>query len=196
MLAVGRLVKQKGFDVLLEAMAILVKDPPFRCRLLIAGDGPERASLERLANDLGLADRVRFLGPTDRARIASLFRGAEAFVLPSRHEPFGIVNLEAMAAGVPVVATAVGGVPEFVVDRETGLLVRPGDSAALARGINRILTERRLRDTCVANGSRVAAQHDWAVLAAEYADVYQSVLRHRGARVPVERPAAGVIRSR
>ena len=196
LLAVGRLVPQKGFDVLLEAMAILVKDPAFQCRLLIAGDGPERASLERFADDLALADRVRFLGATDRARISSLFRGAEAFVLPSRHEPFGIVNLEAMAAGVPIVATAVGGVPEFVVDRETGLLVEPDDSRALARGISRILSERPLRDACVINGSRVAAQHDWAVLAAEYTDVYRSVLGRSGARVPVDRPAAGVIRSR
>ena len=105
--------------------------------------GPNGRRLERLADDLGLADRVRFLGATDRTADVSLFRGAEAFVLPSRHEPFGIVNLEAMAAGVPIVATAVGGVPEFVVDRETGLLVQPDDARATRELMNRLLSDRR-----------------------------------------------------
>ena len=181
-LAVGRQVRQKGFDVLLEAMAILVRGTDISTSAAPRRRRPRRAALERLAQELGLGDRVRFLGATDREQIASLFRGADLFVLPSRHEPFGIVNLEAMAAGVPVVATEVGGVPEFVIDGKTGILVRPDDAGELANAMSRLLADRALRDSCVDNGAEVAAEHDWSVLADQYIDVYRSVLRRPESR--------------
>ena len=120
--AIGRLVPQKGFDLLIRAFAkacLPIHD------LIIAGDGPERPALEALAVEHQLANRVRFLGEADRATAASLFTGCSFFILPSRHEPMGIVNLEAMAAGKAVIASKVGGVPEIVMDGETGILIRP-----------------------------------------------------------------------
>ncbi len=175
--AIGRHVPQKGFDVLLDAFARLVADPSFHHRLVIAGDGPERSALERRARDLGLDERVTFVGPTDRPRTASLFRGADVFVMPSRHEPFGIVNLEAMAAGVAVVATDVGGVSEFVRDGVSGLLVAPDDPGALARTMRTALCDAGLRSRLVQHEAEVAAGHDWSVVAAQYRSVYRDVLR-------------------
>jgi glycogen(starch) synthase len=170
--AIGRHVPQKGFDILIRAFAQLVERPAFRHQLLLAGDGAERAALEHLCDELGLSARVTFLGGTDRSRTASLFRGADAFVLPSRHEPFGIVNLEAMAAGVPVVATDVGGVPEFVVDGESGLLVPPGDAAAMAQAIARVTDDPSLQSRLAAAGATVADEHAWPAIAAQYDEVY------------------------
>ena len=120
---VCRLVEpKKGLRVLLQAMAALNmggNDP--RCQLLIVGEGPARESLEALSRQLGLSDCTVFAGARrDIPRILPLL---DLFVLPSLYEGFGIAILEAMAAGKPVVATAVGGIPEFVVPGETGLLV-------------------------------------------------------------------------
>ena len=113
---------KKGLRVLLQAMAALNmggNDP--RCQLLIVGEGPARESLEALSRQLGLSDCMVFAGARrDIPRILPLL---DLFVLPSLYEGFGIAILEAMAAGKPVVATAVGGIPEFVVPGETGLLV-------------------------------------------------------------------------
>jgi glycosyltransferase involved in cell wall biosynthesis/SAM-dependent methyltransferase len=172
--AIGRLVREKGFDILLRALPDLVEDQVVQ-RVLVAGDGPERPELERLAHELDLDDVVRFVGATDRPTTIELFRGATAFVLPSRHEPFGIVNLEAMAAGVPVVATNVGGVSEFVRDGENGLLVAPQDPDALGCALRRMLTDPDLAQQLVAAGRVTSAEHDWALLAESYADRYQQV---------------------
>ncbi len=179
--ALGRHVPQKGFDTLLEAMARLGAPGPEPAgprprRLLLAGDGPERPALEARARALGLADRVRFLGVTDRPTTAALFAGADLFVLPSRHEPFGIVSLEAMAAGTPVVATRVGGVAEIVADGTTGLLVAPEDPIALARAIERVGGDGALRHRLVAGGTSCAAEHDWSAIEARYGLVYDEVL--------------------
>ena len=97
------------------------------------------------------------------------------FVLPSRHEPFGIVNLKAMAAGVPVVATAVGGVPEFVIDGKTGLLAQPEDSAALASAMYRVLDDDALRARLVAAATLCVERFRWPKVAAEYRRIYESL---------------------
>ena len=178
-LVVGRHVRQKGFDVMLEAMAILTREPMFRHRLLVAGDGTETVALQTLARDLHVDDRVCFVGSQDRSQIASLFRGADLFVLPSRHEPFGIVILEAMAAGVPVIATAVGGVPEFVIDGETGVLVHPDDPVDLARAIKRVVADPVSSRRRAQNAAQVAAANDWSILVDQYLDVYRSVVSAR-----------------
>lgn len=137
-LAIGRLVKQKGFDVLLRAFALTRHSGVHSHDLLLAGDGPERPHLARLASELALSDCVRFTGPVEHAEALRLFAGCAFFVLPSRHEPMGIVNLEAMAAGKAVIASRVGGVPELVDDERTGLLVPGDDAPALERAIVRL----------------------------------------------------------
>jgi glycosyltransferase involved in cell wall biosynthesis len=173
-LAIGRHVPQKGFDVLIDAYATVLRAMPDAPDLVIAGDGPQRPELEKQVADLGLAERIEFPGRCDRPTTASLFRGCELFVLPSRHEPQGIVCLEAMAAGKPVVATRVGGVPEVVLDGECGVLVDPGSSAALADALFAVSRSPSLRDQlCFASLER-AEQFTWTSVADSYNAVYAS----------------------
>jgi glycosyltransferase involved in cell wall biosynthesis len=178
--ALGRHVHQKGFDVLIDAFAKAAGRLPAGWRLAIAGEGEATASLRALVSASGLDDRVVLTGRLQRTEVVRLLRHASAFVLPSRHEPFGIVNLEAMAAGAPVVATAVGGVPELVHDGDNGLLVEPEDPGALADAIVRVATDPRLADRLRAGGRRTAAAHDWSAIEARYAHVHvEALARHR-----------------
>ena len=141
----GRLTAQKDLDVAFDALA----DVP-AATLVVLGDGPERASLERRVRDAGLNGRVRFLGSGTREDVLRLFRAADAAVLPSRWENMPHALLEALAVGTPVVAAAVGGVPEVVHDGENGLLVPPGDAAALGAAIARLLDDHGLRERLAA----------------------------------------------
>ena len=113
--------------------------------LAIAGDGPDRGTLEQHAHRLRLGDRARFLGSVPRERVLRLFRAADASLLSSAWENLPHTVLESLALGSPVIATAVGGVPELVRDGENGLLVPPGDSAALATAIRRFFADEDLR---------------------------------------------------
>lgn len=135
-LAVGRLERAKGFDVLLQALS-LVQTQMSNVIVLIAGDGSERVKLCAQASDLGLgAGIVRFLGVRDD--IPDLMAAADGFVLPSRWEGLPLVLLEAASAGLPIVASAVGGNAEVVVDKETGFLVAADDEQALGRAMVRM----------------------------------------------------------
>ena len=130
-LSLGALVPRKGFDVLLDAFELIGSDVPWR--LWIAGDGPERAGLQaraRAFDTAGSSQRVRLLGR--RSDVGDLLAAADAFVLPSRAEGLGVAALEAMAVGLPVLATRVGGLGDAVLDGQTGRLVEPGDAAGLA----------------------------------------------------------------
>lgn len=137
LLSVGRLVDVKAHSVLLEAVAALAGERP-RLRLRVVGEGPERGSLEAQARDLGIADRVVFLGALPREQLSAEYRSADLFVLPSLREGFGVVLIEALASGTPVVATRSGG-PESIVDASLGELAEPGDAPSLARAIVRAL---------------------------------------------------------
>ena len=181
-LAIGRLVRQKGFDVLLDAFAALVADPGFEWDVVIAGDGPERGALGAQADRLGVGERVRFAGRTDRAETVDLFRRAEVFVLPSRVEPFGIVNLEAMAAGTPLVASRVGGVPEIVDDGVTGLLVEPGDADDLAAALRRVHGAPQLRAQLATAGHAEVVGRGWPSVEQRYRDVYGAARLARRSR--------------
>jgi glycosyltransferase involved in cell wall biosynthesis len=136
----GRLTAQKSLEVALEAVA--ANDDVV---LLIAGEGDRRASLERRAAELGIDERVRFLGAQPRGRVLELFRAADAALLSSSWENFPHTVVEALAVGTPVLATATGGVAEVVRDGENGLLVPPGDPAALADAIGRYFRDAKLR---------------------------------------------------
>jgi glycosyltransferase involved in cell wall biosynthesis len=131
LLFVGRLRIRKGVEVLLEAL----RDLPNGTRLLIAGDGEHRAALERQAAALGLGPAAVFLGRCDASRVRGLLRHAAALVVPSIYEGMPLVVLEAMEAGVPVVASRVSGIPEVVEDGRTGWLVEPEDPAVLAAAL-------------------------------------------------------------
>jgi glycosyltransferase involved in cell wall biosynthesis len=136
----GRLGPQKSFGTALDALAH-VPDTT----LVVAGDGPERAALELRTAELGLDGRVRFLGSVPRDRVLELFGAADASLLPSAWENFPHTVVEALAVGCPVIATAVGGVPEVIRDGENGLLVAPRDADALAAAIARFFGDAELR---------------------------------------------------
>lgn len=154
-LALGRLHRNKGFDVLIRAMAAVPE-----AALTIAGDGPERAALEALARDEGVADRVAFAGW--RQDTGALLAGCDVLVCSSRHEPLGNVVIEAFSAGRPVVAAAVAGPVELIDPGRTGLLVPPEEPARLAAAIRTVLD-----DAAVATGLAVAGRAEWALHYAE-----------------------------
>jgi len=135
LLAVSRLTEQKGIDVAVRALASLPDDTV----LVVLGDGPERAELLRLARELGVEPRLFLLGRVPD--VAAWLRRASVFVHPARWEGFGLAVLEAMLAGLPVVATNVSALPELVVDGGTGLLVPADDARALADAIGRVTPE-------------------------------------------------------
>ncbi len=133
---VGRLTEQKALPVAFEALRQVEQ-----ARLVVVGDGPERETLERLAGELGIAERVGFVGARPRDEVLRYLAGARAAVLSSAWENLPHAAVEALAVGTPVVSTAVGGVPEVVRDGENGLLVLPGDPHALAAALRRVLDD-------------------------------------------------------
>jgi D-inositol-3-phosphate glycosyltransferase len=180
LVSVGRLVPHKGFETVLRALAVLPDT-----ELLIAGGrpagrlavDPEARRLRQLATRLGVANRVRLLGAVPRAELPALLRSADAVVCAPWYEPFGIVPLEAMACGVPVVATAVGGQVDTVVDGATGVLVPPKRPDLLAGAIRQLLTEPFWRDAYGTGGAdRARSRYSWGRIAADTAVVYQQVL--------------------
>ena len=140
-LFVGQLIRGKGVDLLLEALARL--DCPFEAT--IAGDGNARAGLEEQARTLGLADKVRFLGWVPADQIGIVYTRARLLAVPARWpEPFGMIGLEAMRHGRPIVAFAVGGIPDWLQDGENGILVPERDVEAFAAALKRLLMDREL----------------------------------------------------
>jgi glycosyltransferase involved in cell wall biosynthesis len=174
---VCRLVEpKKGLSVLLRAMAALKQSGGDRgCQLLIVGEGPARASLEVLSRQLGLSGVTIFAGTRrDIARILPLM---DLFVLASLYEGFGIAILEAMAAEKPVVASAVGGIPEFVVAGETGLLVEPGNAAALAEAMKELLHDpQRATRMGMRGRGRVLAKFQMSAVVRRHEQVYEACL--------------------
>lgn len=132
----GRIGGQKALEVGLQAVA-----EADAVSLYVAGDGPERPAIEARAAELGLASRVRFLGPRPREDVLALFSAADATLLSSRWENFPHTIVESLAVGTPVIATSVGGVPEIVRDGENGLLVPAGDVGGLAAAVTRFFSE-------------------------------------------------------
>jgi glycosyltransferase involved in cell wall biosynthesis len=162
-LSVGRLVEKKGFPFLLQAAALLNgRGLPFE--LVIAGDGPMRDELERLAGGLGLRDKVVFAGHLTQEQLAHVYRRADAFCLASTvakdGDRDGLPNviLEAMAYGVPVVASALSAIPEAVHDDETGLLAQPGSPQSVAEQLERALSDEALRGRLIANARQLVAE--------------------------------------
>jgi len=171
---VGRLAPQKGLDYLIPAMKRVREEFPDAV-LLLAGEGPERARLEALARSEGLAGAVRFLGL--RMDVPELLRAFDVFVLASTFEGMPNVVLEAMACGRPVVATAVSGTPEVVVEGETGLLVPPRRPEALASAMIDILREpSRARSMGRAGRQRIEERFTLQQVVRRYEDVYERLV--------------------
>lgn len=170
LLILARLHPVKGIDVALRALAN-IKDAV----LWIAGDGPEESKLKRLATDLGLGTRVRFLGWRDDR--SALLKAADVCLLPSRSEPFGNVVLNAWSHGVPLVAAASQGPGKLVRDGADGLLVPVDNADALAAQVNAVLADRALAQRLVAGGrQRTAAEFSESAVVERYLAVYRAII--------------------
>jgi glycosyltransferase involved in cell wall biosynthesis len=156
-LAVGRLSREKGHVDLIRALGLLRRErPDIDFRVIVVGEGPERERVERAAAGEQIAGRVVFAGQASDVR--PYYAAADVLALPSHSEGSPNVLLETMAAGVPAVAAAVGGVPEIATDGETALLVAPRDTAAMARALARVLDDAQLAERLAANARRLAAE--------------------------------------
>ena len=173
LLAAGRLHTNKGFDILLQALVGI----PDAC-LWLAGEGPERGALESLCADLGLADRVRFLGW--RNDVGALMRAADLFVCPSRHEGLGGIVLEAWFHRCPIVATASQGPAELIVDGETGLLTPIDEAQPLADAVNSLLAAPEAAAGMAAR-ARACYDRDYArpVIVGRYAQLFRDIAGRR-----------------
>jgi glycosyltransferase involved in cell wall biosynthesis len=195
LLSLGRLVPRKGIEDVLVALAGLP-----RAELVVAG-GPEAAKLSSdpeyrrlaaVADRLGVRDRVRFLGQVGRDQVPPLLRSSDIVVCTPWYEPFGIVPLEAMACGLPVVATAVGGMLDTVVPGVTGRLVPPRRPDLLRDTLARLIAEPRTRQRMGRAGEeRVRALYSWERVAARTANVYDRLIEQHAVRKVDRRKTAG-----
>jgi glycosyltransferase involved in cell wall biosynthesis len=151
---IARLIERKGHRILFEAVRSL--RPRYKLHIHVIGDGPERTRLESLARHLALDEQISFLGECHDVpeRLSKL----DVFVLPSFYEGFPVTIIEALSVGVPVIASAVNGIPEVIRDGETGVLVRPNDSIDLAGAIERVINDESLRARIVAKGRRLVTE--------------------------------------
>ncbi len=174
---VKHLSEKYGPDHLVRAFGAVAGDFP-DAALFLAGDGPMREALSRLVLELGLGDRVKFLGEIPPFRVPELLAEADILAMPSVcAEAFGVAAVEAEAMGIPVVASRVGGVPEAVLDGETGILVPPADPPALAAALRRLLSDPALRARLGEAGRKFAAgRYDIRASAAGMEAVYEEVL--------------------
>ena len=179
MICVGRLSPEKGQPGLLRAFAALrAKHPELRLRLV--GDGPDRASLEALAKELGLADAVSFAGRLPEEETLAEIARADLLVLPSFMEGLPIVLMEAMAVGVPVIASRVAGIPELVEDGKTGLLFTPSDWDELASRVDSLLGDKALQARLIERAkAKVASEFDTRKSAEQLAALFSSVGQDR-----------------
>ena len=178
--------EKKGIDILIDAFA-RVRDAEPNLKLKLVGDGPLRKEMEERVHSLRLDDRVEFLGERGRADVVRLLYGCEIFVLPSRSEPFGIAMIEAMACKKPVVACAVGGVPEVIQNGKNGILVCPNNPPALAEALLGLLKNSELRQSIAQNGyNSVQACFRSDTMGARYERMFASLLSSKSGSLDSE----------
>lgn len=173
-LAYGRLTKVKGFDLLITAFARIARLVP-DMDLIIAGDGEERSSLEKIVDQYSLPNRVLFWGHATSAQVVELLHGCEFVVIPSRAETFGIVALESMAAGKPIVAVRVGGLPE-ILESSTNCLVAPTIDG-LVSGMMELSQSQNLSSIGVQN-QMLARKFTWQIAAEQYLQIFNTLPIH------------------
>ena len=177
LVSVSRLVPKNGIDIVVAALPLLLAQYP-ETVLVLVGDGSERRTLEARAEKVGVRGAVRFVGSVEHERTVDYLRLADVFVRPSRSEGLGSAFLEAMAAGVPVVATAVGGIPDFIRDGETGLFAESGSAESVARAVGRVLSDGALANRLSESGlTLVRSSYRWEMVAEQIAGLYEELLR-------------------
>jgi glycosyltransferase involved in cell wall biosynthesis len=182
LLFVGRLAEKKGLTYLVSAMASVVKTYP-DCKLVIVGDGPEKSALVRQSRQFGLLKNIVFAGSVPNSKLPSFYKAADVFVLPSiiarsgDTEGLGVVLLEAIASETPVVASNVGGIPDIVIDRKTGLLVRQKSPEELSSAILSLLKNKKLQKKLSASArSHVSKNYSWKKISSDFSSIYSSLL--------------------
>src|SRR3954468_18325093 len=182
LLSVGNLLAFKGHGVAIEALSLLPE-----CELVIAGDGPDRAVFEALARQCGVSERVRFVGSLGHPELRHYYCAADALILASSREGWPNVLLEAMACGTPVIATAVGGVPEIVTSPDAGAVVRERSAPALARAVRELLARPRER----AATRRFAEQFGWDATSKGQLQLFRQVLAANSPQRAMQMARAG-----
>jgi len=182
LLFVGRMVEKKGLRYLLEAMPSIIRRCP-DASLRIAGSGPLQSVFERMSRDMGLQDRVQFMGPVANTELPRLYRGAEVVVFPSvisaggDREGFGLVLVEAMGCGCAVAASDLPAVRDILRPWETGAVFPPADAGQLAVVVARLLLDPALRETLARNGRAFVREHfDWDLIAHRYKGLLDELL--------------------
>jgi glycosyltransferase involved in cell wall biosynthesis len=182
LLFVGRLVEKKGVADLLTAITCLSKDVVERIELWIIGHGTEFDRLTVMAVEYGIKDKVVFYGRLPNEQLPDFYAAADIFIAPSiidadgDTEGQGVIFLEAMASGIPVIGTRTGGVAEMIDHGNTGLLVAPNHVDQLAAAIERLIADEPFRAKLGEAGQRVAECHDWQLLATKFIALYLSVV--------------------
>lgn len=178
LLAVSRLERNKGYHLLLDALALLRDELPARWRLLLVGRGKEEPALKAQAAALGIGEQITFAGGLSDEELHSLYEEVDLFVHPTLYEGSSLVTLEAMVHRRPVVATAAGGIPDKVFSGRNGVLVPPNNLSALAAGLRLALQQReRWPEWGAAGEAIVRTTFDWPVVARRTVEVYCSLAR-------------------
>ena len=177
MISIGRLAKEKNWETLLQATAISLTDHP-NLRLVLLGDGPQRKELEDLAVQLGIGERVTFIGEVPFEKVPAYLKAADFFGFASTCETQGLVTLEALAAQLPVVAIEASGTRDIVQHEKQGLLVT-ADDQALAGGINKLLADDQLYQRLRAETQSRVKQYEIKALAGKLADVYYQAIQDK-----------------
>ncbi len=170
LISASRLVKKNGLDTLIKS----IKD--LDVKLIILGTGNQESKLKALAQELGLRDKVLFLGYVNHQNLPQYLQMADVFIRPSRSEGLGTAFLEAMAAGLPIIATKVGGIPDFLKDGETGFFCEVNNPADLATKIKLLLGDETLRRRLISNGQNLVIQnYDWQPIAAKMKTIFHNL---------------------
>ncbi|MEW5804402.1 MAG: glycosyltransferase [bacterium] len=168
-----------GIDILIDAFGVLVnRNRGKKLKLMIVGEGSLRKTLEEMAKNLGLADKVKFIGKVEHSLVPAYLNQIDVFVALSRRESFGVAVLEASACGIPVVVSNVGGLPEVVEDGHTGIIVPPDDRNAAAIALEKIMLNSQLRLNLGAAGREfVLKKYDWNSNVTQMVKLYNEILK-------------------
>jgi N-acetyl-alpha-D-glucosaminyl L-malate synthase BshA len=174
-LTVGRISEEKGIEHMIKAVPFILKEIP-EVKLVIIGDGPEKNRLEELVKNLNLTENIIFIGWILNNDLNKFYKSADIFVLPSLREGMGVVLLEAMACGTPVIGSDIGGIKDMIKDGENGFLAVPGNPEDIAQKIIRLLSNEDLRQKFSDNGlKKVQEKFSWDVVNEKFVKIYEDL---------------------
>ncbi|KJJ85224.1 group 1 glycosyl transferase [Candidatus Omnitrophus magneticus] len=175
LISVGRLVKRKRYDILIKAFNIVLKKIN-NSQLIILGDGPEKQNLFELAETLGILNKIKFAGRVTDEQKNQYLQNSDLYILSSEHEGFGIVILEAMSHGLPIISTNIGGQTDIITSSKNGILINPNDEEEMARAIISLALDERARKIMAVNNKQYFNNYDIKVTAKKYIDIFEKVI--------------------